>query len=150
MQAAHGPVKHLLRSQHVVFTIIATRDVLLRAFLIQHGQQSYIAIINLSDQHQFPTVPLAFLQASDGDRSGCIWWKIHLSSQSRKKGQYFVKLWPTLSIMVDYGTIYLNVSFMRALMSVHTFYCGFVFLPHMYTEKGPSTHGVLHTGIMGW
>lgn len=30
-------------------------------------------------------LPLAFLQAFDGDPSGCIWWKTHLSSQSGKK-----------------------------------------------------------------
>lgn len=45
---------------------------------------------------------------------------------------------------------YLNISFMRAFVTVHTLYRGFVFLPHVDAEKGSSPHRVLHTGVVGW
>lgn len=45
---------------------------------------------------------------------------------------------------------YLYVSFVGALVSVHTLHGGFCALHQVDAEERPPSHRILHTGVMRW
>lgn len=45
---------------------------------------------------------------------------------------------------------HLDVSFVWPLVSVHTLHGGLIALQHVDTKERPSSHGILHTGVVRW
>lgn len=46
--------------------------------------------------------------------------------------------------------LYLYVSFVGTLVSVHALHSGLFALPHVDTEERPSSHWIFHTGVVRW
>jgi len=45
---------------------------------------------------------------------------------------------------------HLYVSFVRTFVAIHTLHSGLFALPQVDAEEWPSSHGILHTGVMRW